>query len=788
MKSSQYVALFVDEASLLLEQCQNCLEQIAAQPHDRALNLELFRLVHTLKGMAATLLDLPHFEDMTQISHCMESLLTPAQSVLPLETLELLGEGVLVLQDLVQQVQHPQRSASPELQPLMQRFLAQPVNMISRPEPYRAPKPMELGAFEITPQLQSYLQELQSQRLNIWEVHIELMPACLMKSVRTLLVLHNLEQQAEVLALQPSLDMLREGAFENRFALLVSSELDAAAIQAIAESVSEIEKVEVKAFQAGGSAAHPVVELNEFELRLIEAAYSQNWHVIWVTTTVHPPVQKPPGVLAQLFRTLENHGEIIRTEPVITELEHQNDLPVFRLLMVSPHSAVALHQELQAPAAWQDHFTLDTEAYQPPKPQAAPVQDTAFEITALHIGSAGGESNSALPAPALPSPFQESERLKNIRLQHLVRVDAEHLKQLNQLTNELLLVRAQLNQPSYNGPALGPALENLNRISAGLQSVSMQLQTITAHQVFNRYPRMVRDLARSLNKEIGCLLTGGKTELDRAYVDDLSSILLHLIRNAADHGLEPASERQRLGKSAQGLITLSAHYAAGNVAIVVHDDGRGIDLSSLRQKAVQTGLLSASEADALSPEETLQLIFRPGLSTSATATDISGRGVGMDVVRTHVMQMGGTLQVESNPGIGTRFTMYLPSELREMQALLVRAEHQVFALPLDGISHICQLSEMTQSERIVSLHSQQEWQAHPATRSPEAILLKMREGEEPTWLLADELIGTQELAVKWLNGGSNHGQAVQGAALLDESHIALYIDPLSLVTGAKVTL
>lgn len=401
----------------------------------------------------------------------------------------------------------------------------------------------------------------------------------------------------------------------------------------------------------------------------------------------------------------------------------------------------------------------------------------------------GAKSTGALSAPPLPSPFQESERLKNIRLQHLVRVDAEHLKQLNQLTNELLLVRAQLNQQAQNGQSTGPVLENLNRISAGLQSVSMQLQSITAHQVFNRYPRMVRDLARSLNKDIGCVLTGGQIELDRVYVDDLSSILLHLIRNAADHGLESIHDRQRQGKSPQGLISLSAKYVAGNVAIVVQDDGRGIDLVNLRHKAVQTGLITQGEADGLSPEETLQLIFRPGLSTSATATDISGRGVGMDVVRTHVMQMGGTLQVESHPGTGTRFTIYLPSELREMQALLVRAEHQVFALPLEGISHICRLSEMTQPERIVSLHSQRDWQARPNGRSSEAILLKMRHGEEPTWLLADELIGTQDLAVKWLNGqASGHEQAVQGAALLDESHIALFIDPLRLVAGAAVPL
>lgn len=779
MKSSQYVSLFVDEAGQILEQCHHCLEKLELTPASAEASRELFRLIHTLKGMAASLVDQPHFEEITQLSHAIETLLGESPFPLSSDNLYLLTEAFQLLGMLLHNVTHPQQSANLEtaLQNMYSRLHTLPVSSLSAQIHPQNPKT------RLSPMQQEQLERFRSAGKAIFEVQVQLMQACLMKSVRALLVLHNLEQQAEVIDTAPELAHLREGVFENAFDVLLATERTAAEIQAVAESVSEIAGVKVRpyAVQASDSLARPWEELNEFELRLLAEAERQGLNAVWIKTEIPAPAGGLTGQIAQLFRALELQGEIIKTQPGVQALEAGCVEDEFMLLMVTPAETAAISDYLNAHKGFEPIFSFEVFLHNT-APTTAKNESRILTLTAspdlsVHIAAANGEARAQVPLnQQVQGVLNSAERLKSIRMQHLVRVDASQLKELGHLTGELMLAKARLSKMSANGTLL-QGLEELNHIIAALQSVSMQLQTITAAQVFHRYPRMVRDLARSLGKEIQCILQGEEVEIDRAYVDDLSSILLHMIRNAADHGLENTHSRQQAGKPAQGQIRLRASQQGQQLVIEVQDDGRGIDVEAIKNKAIQRQLITPEEALSLSETDALHLMFRPGLSTSATTTDISGRGVGMDVILTHVHQLGGQLQVESEPGQGTRFTITLPSELQYIQAVLVKAQHQYFALPLSQVQRICQSDEAVPdaSSEVVALHSLERVE-RPADAAARSLLLEVSNADgKAFWLLADELVGYQEITVKSLNG--KQAQLIQGAALISPESLALYIEP-----------
>lgn len=796
MKSSQYVALFVDEAGLLLEQCHSCLEQLEDDVPDPGLYRELFRLIHTLKGMAATLVELPFFEDITQLSHSVEALLEPKTETLPRDHLFLLADSFQALSELIRNVASPEQSVAVSLETLMSRFHAlDPGAAVT--QTFNRVTLGELPPLSLDAQEKNRAQELEAQGLGLYEVHIELMQACLMKSVRALLVLHNLEQQTEILTTQPPLGLLRDGSFEDGFSVLVATSLTPMALSELTESVSEIENVSVLAFNPGSNApaspspaasapAEPAQPgnngLNEFELRLLEEASRMKLNAVWLHFRILRPIQMRAARIALIFSQLEQYGEVIKTQPSVPDLEAESFDDHFELLVITPESPEVLRQYLLEKADTQSWLDLDAHFHGQGELLDSVPLPAPPEASTVRISSAGGEARESLALPQ-PNDLVESERLKNIRLQHLVRVDAQQLQLLSVLTSELLLTRARLNQLGSGSKQMRQELAGLNRITASLQAISMKLQTVSATHVFHRYPRMIRDLARSLGKEIHCMLSGEEVEISRAYVDDLSSVLLHMIRNAADHGLETPAERLRQGKPRQGSIRLSAAYRDNQVVIEVSDDGRGIDVEALKRKALKQKLITQEESETLDDDQAMHLIFSPGLSTSASATDISGRGVGMDVVRNHISQVGGHLQVASELGEGTLFTIWLPSEFRQVRSLLVRAEQQYYALPYEQVAKIRQGSESdsepgTQNGSLIALQSLTSEAAQQNLR-PESVLLQIRNGDQPVWLLADELIGAQDLAVRDLSYDSD--ELVRGAAMIGSEDVALYLEPERLL-------
>jgi two-component system, chemotaxis family, sensor kinase CheA len=332
-------------------------------------------------------------------------------------------------------------------------------------------------------------------------------------------------------------------------------------------------------------------------------------------------------------------------------------------------------------------------------------------------------------------------------------------------------------------PGLSQAVQGLTRSSQALQAMVMQVRMIPVEAVFLRFPRLVRDLSTKLGKQVELELVGKDTELDRTVVDALGDPLVHLVRNALDHGLEPPGERTANGKPATGALQLSARHAGGNVVIEVRDDGRGIDTAHVARRAVERGLIADEAIDAA---RAVELLFHPGFSTTEVTSDISGRGVGMDAVRTTIRELGGEVVMTSEPGHGTVAQIRLPLTLAIMVALLVEADGRPFAIPLDRIERTVRLADHTVRSvagtrmlvmRDAVLEIVDAAERFGGSRKPEAGYAVVVRGSGGSFALAvTSLVGQRELVARPLPPEIAESSALTGAAVMSDGHIALIVD------------
>ena len=369
-----------------------------------------------------------------------------------------------------------------------------------------------------------------------------------------------------------------------------------------------------------------------------------------------------------------------------------------------------------------------------------------------------------------------------------VRVDAERLDQLMHFMGELVLNRTQVEALAAQAdvPGLSQAMQNLTRTSHALQAMVMQVRMIPVEAVFLRFPRLVRDLSTKLGKQVELELVGQDTELDRTVVDALGDPLVHLIRNALDHGLERPEERTRAGKPATGTLHLSARHAGGNVVIEVRDDGRGIDPAKVARKAVERGLLAEDAVDSIDSARALELLFHPGFSTADVTSDISGRGVGMDVVRASIRELGGEVLMTSEQGKGTAAQIRLPLTLAIMAALLVEADGRPFAIPLDRIERTVRLADHTVrsvagSRMLVMpdgvlpiVDAARRYGGTPTPQAEYAVVVRGAMGQLA--LAVSHLFGQRELVTRPLPPEVAENSALSGAAVMSDGQIALIVD------------
>jgi two-component system, chemotaxis family, sensor kinase CheA len=377
-----------------------------------------------------------------------------------------------------------------------------------------------------------------------------------------------------------------------------------------------------------------------------------------------------------------------------------------------------------------------------------------------------------------------------------VRVDAERLDQLMHLMGELVVQRTRVEALSADAevPGLNRAMQELTRCSQSLQAIVMQVRMIPVEAVFLRLPRLVRDLSAKLGKEVDLDLVGQDTELDRTVVDALGDPLVHLVRNALDHGFETPAEREAAGKPAAGALRISARHSGGNVVISVADDGRGVDPAVVAATAVRRGLLTPEQAEGLEPARAIDLLFASGFSTREAASDVSGRGVGMDAVRAKVREVGGEVWMTSEPGQGTVAQIRLPLTLAIMPALLVRAGGRTYAIALDRIDRSIMLEDhpvrsaagqrmLVVGDAVIPLHDAATVLGHPADEDCEFAVV-VHGHDRRVALAVSELVGQHELVTRPLPADVAELAPLSGAAVLPDGDIALLVDCDALTTDS----
>ncbi|MGE3296892.1 MAG: chemotaxis protein CheA [Porticoccaceae bacterium] len=378
-----------------------------------------------------------------------------------------------------------------------------------------------------------------------------------------------------------------------------------------------------------------------------------------------------------------------------------------------------------------------------------------------------------------------------------VRVDTGRLDQIMNLVGELVLVRNRLTalKPGIVDEAVTTAIATLELVTSDIQTAVMKTRMQPIKKVFGRFPRVVRDLARSLSKEVDLELHGEDTDLDKNLVEALADPLVHLVRNSVDHGIEIPAERVRAGKPPTGKVVLSAKQEGDHILLTISDDGAGMDADVLREKAVEKGLLDADAAARLSESDAFGLIFRPGFSTKAAISDISGRGVGMDVVKTRIDQLNGSIEIESVKGIGTRLSIKLPLTLAILPTLMVGVGKHIFALPLSAVSEIFQFADCSTTvvdnrrcvvvrEKVIPLFDLRHWLAREFGNDPieggEQVVIA-HWGAQRIGLIANRVLGQEEVVIKPLGTLLRGLPGFAGATITGDGSVALILDIPSLV-------
>ena len=415
-----------------------------------------------------------------------------------------------------------------------------------------------------------------------------------------------------------------------------------------------------------------------------------------------------------------------------------------------------------------------------------------FETNKVANGAAEGLKPPVGKPAAVASATDAKSKEKPAAQETTVRVDTKRLDDIMNMVGELVLVRNRIDRlgnASGNEEML-KAVANLDLVTTDLQMAVMKTRMQPIKKVFGRFPRVVRDMARSLKKEIRLEMIGEETDLDKNLVEALADPLVHLVRNAVDHGIETPEERDAAGKPREGTVVLTAAQEGDHILLTIEDDGKGMDPQKLRAKAVEKGLMDAEVAARLDSKEVFNLIFMPGFSTKDTISDISGRGVGMDVVKTRISQLNGTVEIDSTLGKGSRLSIKLPLTLAIMPTLMVQLEKQLFALPLVNVNEIFHL-DLTKTnvvdgqlcvvirDRTLPLYYLRRWlvRGYANAQLPaEGHVVVVQSGTQKVGFLVDELIGQEEVVIKPL-GALLHGTiGLSGATITGDGGIAIILD------------
>ncbi|MBZ4663112.1 MAG: chemotaxis protein CheA [Caloramator sp.] len=664
MDMSQYLDVFLEESSENLQTLNQNILELEKDPENKDIINSIFRVAHTLKGMAGSM----GFTDIAELTHKMENVLDKFRNDILkvdsniinvlfkcLDTLEIMINNIrdgndekINIDNLIKELENVGESKKEQ-------------------KDERSNIDFTLNIYD-----ENIIKQAKEKNYNVYIAEIILTDDCLLKSARSFLVYKTIEDLGEIIKTVPSVDDLEQENFQDRFYIMFLTQKNADEVKDLILNISEIKEVNIN------SIAESSKSVNNIETK--KQSYNQ--------------------------------------------LESNN-------------------------------IDVDINKKQ---------ENTKAKIT--------------------------KEEEKNKKAHQSVRVDLERLDKFMNLVGELVIHRTRLEQIStnYRLGELHETLEQVGRITSDLQDLVMKVRMLPIERVFNRFPRMIRDLSQELGKDIDLIIKGEDTELDRTVIDEIGEPLVHLIRNAADHGIEKTEERIKLGKPAKGTIKLIAYQEGNKAVIKIEDDGKGLDLEKIKKKAESIGI----STEGMSENDIKNLIFMQGFSTSEKVTDISGRGVGMDVVKTKISNLGGTVEVVSEKGKGTAFIIRLPLTLSIIQALLVKVSDETFAISLGFIDRVININvneiKLTNNKEVILYRDK----IIPIIRLSEKLNLKsvesnnkyiviVKTGEKTVGLLVDELLGQQEIVIKPVGKLLQNLKEYVGATILGDGLVTLILDVAAIV-------
>ena len=546
------------------------------------------------------------------------------------------------------------------------------------------------------------------------------------------------------------------------------------------------------------------IQLTDTDKKLISEAEKTGMRGIYLEVILADSCLLKSARSYMVMNALDEIGEVIRTIPPAEDLEREAFERSFEVLLITAaeedavKNAVLNISEIEAVNTQVIRLSA---AGAVPAPKPAPITEkksTAPATAPAPTPPPPAPKPSApanKPAPAQQNAAQAAAAQKKSHAGQSVRVDIDKLDTLMNLMGELVINKVRLEQigQTHRLSELTETLEQMDRVTTDLQNIVMKVRMVPVSQVFNRFPRMVRDVTKELNKEINLTIEGEDTELDRTVIDEIGDPIMHLLRNSLDHGIEMPDEREAKGKPRIGEVGLIARHEGNNVVIMVTDDGKGIDADIIRRKAVEKGLYSQEEVDQMDDADAVRIVFLPGFSTAEKISDISGRGVGMDVVRSKIESLSGQVDVETHVNEGSVFKIKLPLTLAIIQAMLVQVQEEMYAIPLASIDSTLsiQLSDIStvQNNEVIVLRGEiipiirmEETLMVPHVKdTSELFVVVVHAGEAKAGIVVDKLIGQQEIVIKTLGNLFMGLKMFSGATVLGDGRVALILDVATML-------
>ena len=637
----------------------------------------------------------------------------------------------------------------------------------------------------LTHDMENVFQEVRSDRVKVTSGMIDLLFKCLD-------------------ALEGYLDNIKstsdEGTEDNEVIIKELNDFIAKAdgeAEAENKEVSEVKEAAPAATQEEKEGQEKI-ELTEEEKKAIREAESNGQHIYAMTVRIQKDCLLKAARAFLVFKAVEDFGQILVYRPSSQDIEDEKFELDFSFFLASEEETDKIVAAAKAVSEIEkvDAEEIHLEEY---LKEAAAQEEQQAKEAATEQKEAPAEVPKAAEKKAPAAAAKKQTNAKPVT-GRTVRVDIEKLDALMNQVSELIIAKNSLVSISsnesgeYQNQSFHEQIEYLERITTNLHESVMKVRMVPIESVVNKFPRMIRDLSRKLGKKMELYMTGEDTELDRTVVDQIGDPLQHLLRNSADHGLEDNATRVERGKPEVGSIFLKAFQEGNNVIIEVGDDGNGIDVAAVRDKAVERGVITAEQAENMSQKEIINLLFLPSFSMAKKITDISGRGVGLDVVKSNIEALGGDVEVRTKLGEGTTFIVRLPLTLAIIQALMVEIRDEKYAIALGSIANIESIPvneiKYVQAQEVIHLRGaviplirlDQVLDMEEKQEEPENLtVVIVKKGDSLAGLVVDNLIGQQEIVIKSLGKYITNNKIISGATILGDGEVALILDVNTLM-------